>query len=675
MEFLYPAFLAAAAAIAIPVIIHLFHFRRFKKVYFTNVKFLKEVKEETSSRSKLRNLLVLLMRALAILALVLAFAQPFLPRTDSVEMGQKEVSVYVDNSFSMQAQSADVPLLDKAKQRAREIVEAYNVDDRFQILTNDFEGRHQRLVSQEDALALIDEIKPSATVRTFSNVVNRQKRALETGPSPQELAYLISDFQKTTTDLQNYQDTTLSVNLVPMQAVREANLSIDSAWFEAPVQLLNQTSRLLVKVHNRTNEAAENVRLSINHNGQKKPVGTLNIPAATSVIDTANLTILQSGSQEITLSISDYPIQFDDTYRLATTVAEEIKVLIIFDDAVSPNLNAALNGVQLFKTTKSNIRNLDYSSFPSYDLIILDEVDNLSTGVRSELTKTIDGGGNVLLFPSAKINRTDYNGLMTRLGAGEYGAFETIQRATGRLNTEEFVFREVYLNEKANLSLPSTAANYKISNGTRPSGRLLTYRDGSTLLGKTAYGEGHLYWSAAPLSLEYSDLSRQGEIFVPMLFRMAISTARRQPVAYTIGDNEIIEVKNPTQGLESVVKLFNPNGEFIPEQRASGSKLLLDVNSEIPTEGHYQLGYTAEEPITLLAFNYDRRESDLSYNTIAELRKDAGTKISIIDSTAEANFTNLIEERNTGVTLWKWCLIAALLFLLMETLLIRFWKV
>jgi len=58
MQFLFPGFLAALITLAIPIIIHLFYFRRFKKVYFTNVRFLKEVREESSARRKLRNLLV-----------------------------------------------------------------------------------------------------------------------------------------------------------------------------------------------------------------------------------------------------------------------------------------------------------------------------------------------------------------------------------------------------------------------------------------------------------------------------------------------------------------------------------------------------------------------------------------------------------------------------------------
>ena len=92
MQFLYPSFLWALLALAIPIIIHLFFFRRFKKVYFTNVKFLKEVKEETSARRKLRNFLVLLMRLLAIAMLVFAFAQPFIPQTEEVQKGEKSVS-------------------------------------------------------------------------------------------------------------------------------------------------------------------------------------------------------------------------------------------------------------------------------------------------------------------------------------------------------------------------------------------------------------------------------------------------------------------------------------------------------------------------------------------------------------------------------------------------------
>ncbi|MCB0678281.1 MAG: BatA and WFA domain-containing protein, partial [Saprospiraceae bacterium] len=313
MQFLFPVFLAALAAIAIPIIIHLFYFRRFKKVYFTNVRFLREVKEETSARSRLRNLLVLLMRCLAIALLVLAFAQPFIPQDAEVRTGKKAVGVFIDNSFSMSAASEDVPLLELAKRRAREIVGAYPADDRFQILTNDFEGRHQRLVSKEDALSLIDEVEVGPAVRDLSQVLARQRQALQSPDAEYSVSYLISDFQRNITDLQEYVDTTMEINLVPLQSVQEKNISIDSAWFESPVQMLNQTNRLMVRVFNHTDEEVDNIRLSIRYEGQEKPVGTLTIPPKAGVTDTVNLSIRNAGWHEAELKITDYPVQFDDT--------------------------------------------------------------------------------------------------------------------------------------------------------------------------------------------------------------------------------------------------------------------------------------------------------------------------------------------------------------------------
>jgi hypothetical protein len=240
MQFVFPAFLTALLALAIPVVIHLFYFRRFKKVYFTNVRFLKEVKEETSNRRRLRNLLVLAMRCLALSLLVLAFAQPFLPKSDAVKQGERAVSIFIDNSFSMGALSEQSPLIELAKQRARDIVSAHGPADRFQIITNELEGRDQRLISKDDALTRIEEVRSGSATRQLSKVLTRQQQALATGTSENQKAYLISDFQKNVSDLELFKDSLLAVDLVPMRAVQESNISIDSAWFESPVQVLNQ---------------------------------------------------------------------------------------------------------------------------------------------------------------------------------------------------------------------------------------------------------------------------------------------------------------------------------------------------------------------------------------------------------------------------------------------------
>ncbi len=678
MQFLYPTFLFALAALAIPIILHLFYFRRFKKVYFTNVRFLREVKEETSARSKLRNLLVLAMRLLALLFLVLAFAQPFIPQEDvEVKQGEKAVSIFVDNSFSMSALGQEVPLLERAKQRAREIVSAYPVDDRFQILTNDFEGRHQRLVSKEDALTLIDEITTSPAVRSMDMVLTRQQQALNSESSNNQLSYLISDFQKNITDgIQGFTDTTVEVNLVPLQSVQERNIAIDTAWFDAPVQILNQTNPLLVKIRNLSNEDVDNIRLSLRYEGQTKPVGSLSIPAGESITDTVNITILRTGWHEAMLSLTDYPVQFDDNYFFTFEVAEDINVLSINADASNAYMEAAFGGIGYFALTNQQSQNLDYSGFSNYEMIVLNELRSISSGLASELQQFVENGGNLLVFPSAQAEQASYNSFLSIFPANELIAFEETARTVGTVNTSGFVFNDVFENRSANLKLPSTQANFQLSQyANRNEEELLTYRDGTPYLTKYRIGQGNLYLSAAPLSAEYNDLVNNGEIFVPMLYKMAISSGETPKIAYTIGNDEVIEANHQLSGTETVYKLQGEVEEFIPEQRVVGSKVFLGINNQIATAGFYDLFLKQDEVLGVYGFNYDRTESDLQYYNEADLQELLNPNMTIIDATVRADFEQLIGERSRGVTLWRWCLILALAFLALEVLLLRFWKV
>ena len=676
MQFLFPSFLWALLALAIPIIIHLFYFRRFKKVFFTNVRFLKEVKEETSARSRLRNLLTLLMRLGAMAALVLAFAQPFQPIDTAVKKGQKAVSVYVDNSFSMSALSEDVPLVEKAKQRAREIISAYQEEDEFQVLTSDFEGRHQRMISKEDALALVDEIKVSPAVRTMSTVIARQKQVLNAVSNENNISYIISDFQKNITDIEAYQDTTVEVNLVPLQSVQEKNISIDSCWFDAPVQMVNQTNKLVVRVKNHSNEAAENLRLSLKYDGQEKPVGTLSLPANGTAIDTINLTIQHTGWHEAQLSITDYPVQFDDHYFFTFNVAENIEVLAINEGRPDKYLNAAFKGAPSFKLTNQQNTNLDYAKFASYQMIVLNSINAISSGLAFELNKYVKNGGSLLVFPGTNANLATYKSFLRAFEANQYVQFVKEEKAVGSVNYEEFIFKDVYKNRRANLKLPVTQANYQLTNfGSNKEEKLLAYRDGSTFLGKYSFDKGNLYLCSAPLSDDYSNLVKNGEIFVPMLYKMAISSAKAQRIAYTIGKDDYIDTDNLITESETVYKLKGRAEEFIPEQTAVGAKVILGIYDQVKEAGFYNLFLKADNPLSKFAFNYDRKESQLDYWNESDLKARVGEQVNVLTANADTDYTTLIGQRSQGIPYWRWCIIAALAFLLIEGLLLRFWKV
>src|SRR5471030_1931734 len=200
MHFLYPAFLFALISLAIPVLIHQFNFRRYQKVYFSNVQFLKEIREQQSSRRNLKERLILASRLLALFFLVMAFTRPYIPGPHAANAaGQRAISVFVDNSYSMQTLNREGSLLDEAKRRAKEIASAYNINDRFQLLTQDFEGKHQRLVSRDQFDDAVDAVKISPQSRSLQQIINRQQGLLDMHKNGPGSVYIISDFQKNMT--------------------------------------------------------------------------------------------------------------------------------------------------------------------------------------------------------------------------------------------------------------------------------------------------------------------------------------------------------------------------------------------------------------------------------------------------------------------------------------------
>ncbi|MCB0637831.1 MAG: hypothetical protein KDC54_14485, partial [Lewinella sp.] len=545
---------------------------------------------------------------------VFAFAQPFIPLDQEVKVGRKAVSVYVDNSFSMAALSEDVPLLEKAKQRAREIISAYGIEDRFQVLTNDFAGRNQRTLGQEEALALVDEIAIGPAVRALSTVVARQEQALKNSDTDNRLLYLISDFQRNVTDLTTWEDSTTDLTLIPLQAVRESNVAIDSAWFEGPVPLLNQNNRLLVRLQNYSDEDLDNVRLTVKYSGQQKPEGVLELPARTTLIDTVNINVSQPGWQEVTLSITDYPITFDDDYHLAFRVAEKVRVLNISDEQPNRYLRAVLEGLSVFDATFQTSQGLDYGQMGTYQMIVLDDLQSISTGLAAELQRYVRSGGNLLVFPPRGADLASYQSFLGAFPANVLENFSEEERTVGSINTDEFVFNDVFENRSDNLRLPVTQGNFNLS---RFSGRqeevLMSYRDGAPYLTKYRSDQGHLYLCTAPLSDAVNNLVQNAEIFVPMLYKMAISAGVQRPVAYTIGKDEVIITKHQPHASEAAYKLRGSGQEFIPEQRIVSSQVYLGVDNQVSQAGFYQLFLNEDEPLDRFAFNYNRRESALDY--------------------------------------------------------------
>jgi hypothetical protein len=101
---------------------------------------------------------------------------------------------------------------------------------------------------------------------------------------------------------------------------------------------------------------------------------------------------------------------------------------------------------------------------------------------------------------------------------------------------------------------------------------------------------------------------------------------------------------------------------------------VLSLGTGIRTAGFYDLYLKQDSVQNVFAFNYNRNESNLNYMDEKGMAVLGAKSDNILKANATTNFVEMVGERSRGIVLWKWCIIAALLFLLAETLLIRLWK-
>lgn len=678
MSFVFPGFLFALFAISIPIIIHLFRFRRFRTVLFPNIAFLQQLSEASDKESRLKHLLVLLARILTIAFLVMAFARPFIPSgEDDISPESNAIGVYIDNSFSMNASSVQGRLLDEAKNRALEIAGMFRPTDRFMLLTNDFEGRHQRFVSREEFRDLVGQVEESAAVRTIAEVMIRKEELFSTEVAEQSRAYYISDFQKSTTGLEEIDATPEpTAYLIPLQAQYVDNVFIDSCWFETPVRLAGEPITMHVRIRNMGTQDLENQPLRLHVDGQQRSVVAYNVAAGgdteVELTWSAGTDRLQQGFVEIV----DYPVIFDDRMYFSYAVTSEIPVLVLEGQGSNPYLQALYGSDDLFDYRTMPGFSIDYSVFSRYPLIILNGFNQLSAGLSMELQRYVEEGGNLAVFPGADIDITTYNSFLQNLGIDTYAPKDTTRMPVTSINELHSLFEGVFEHIPENIDLPRAQQHYGISRQTRSPGQdLLQLQNGLPFFASYGAGRGVVYLSAVPLDNAFSNFQRHS-LFVPVMANIALHSGSMQPLYYTLEPNVMVNVAGGQVGTDQVYTLARDGFEVIPEQRRRGSQVQLFFHDQIREAQNYDL-FLGNEQLGALSFNYDRRESLLEAHdrqSLESLFADMQIEDVRIVAPGERPLDQVLHEMGMGQQLWRLFLLLALVFILAEILILRFWK-
>ena len=674
MHFLYPAFLFALLTLAIPVLIHLFNFRRYQKVYFSNVQFLKDVQEQQSHRRNLKERLILASRLMALTFLVLAFARPFIPGKNAASAGkQQAVSIFVDNSYSMQTLNREGTLLDEAKRRAKEIASAYSINDSFQLLTQDFEGKHQRMLSRDEFNDAVDEVKISPQSRSLQQIISRQQGLLDMHRGSLHSIYIVSDFQRNMAAGQSVKtDTGTRITMVRLKASALPNIAVDSVALLSAIHRPGESEKLVVRLHNYADKSAEKVPVKLVINGEQKALGSYTVNARSVQYDTLTFSGLKPGWQRAEITLQDNPITFDNQFYFAFNAAQQMPVLLIDGGTANPYLKAVFAADPFFAPKRVPDGNVDYASLSIFPLIILSDVDAISTGLSQQLKSYLGKGGTLMVFPSANIDVASYQSLLQPLNVAFPEKLITEQTNVTAINQQSQVFKSVFESFPQNPDLPVIKKYYQFSTASsNRAERLMSMPGDKAFWAGYRSGKGKVYLSAVPLNEDFSNLPRHA-LFVPVMFRIALLSGHDQPLFYTLGKDENIETLPIQTNEKQLLKLVKGSQSIIPDTKQQEGSTLIYIADQLRETGIYDLK-KADSTVAALAFNDNRSESDLSYLNNVEIAV-AVPRIAEIMESGKGSLKGNVTDTNFGLQLWKLCIILALIFLAAEILLIRFYK-
>ncbi|MDR0969285.1 MAG: BatA and WFA domain-containing protein [Lentimicrobiaceae bacterium] len=676
MEFLYPNMLFGLIALAIPIIVHLFNFRKHKVVLFSNIQLLKNIQQQTAKTNKLKYLLVLAMRLLFIAALVFAFARPYFSSEKSMQGGSETlVSVYVDNSMSMNAFSGSSTAIGEARRFAQDFIQKMDPSSKFVLLTNDFDSRHEYPMNRTEIRSFIEQIEANTQFVPLKNILERAAVIAEKHNLKTHYLLFLSDFQQQMLDLDAIQvDTTLQIILKAFVPDASSNSYIDSCWLATPVLQQGISNDLFVNIVNDAPDEVKGlvVRLEIN----EKTVATSNIDidANASKEIQMQFDLPKSGFYEGKVTINDQPIVFDDTYYFSLNVKPIIKVLEISDSKTRSPLAALFDDDDLFEYSCVSDLQVDLQSLPDYQVVFVNNSKALPATTQQFLIDYAHGGGVVCLFAANEPNELLNNALKLRV---EKMPDNAPTRVNSIVSTHPF-FENIFVKIPDNADFPLVQSHYRIAKqqGSSSSVELIRLLNGNPFLMQSEIGSGSVFHFAVPLDTRWSGLT-ENALFVPVVYKMAFVGNHVGKMAYTIGRDKNVLLERKLNGSEMVkITDKNNNLELIPQLQQNENRSWIQFIDAVPSAGFYSV-FIDNKPIQTMAWNDDRLESKMQFasvENVAKILSEKGYHVHTVLTNQNLNTADDMEQILNKSYLWKLFVALALLGLTTEILILRFWR-
>lgn len=680
MSFVYPGFLWAFFILLIPIIVHLFNFRRYKTVYFSRVKYLQEVVEDSKSGAKLKHLLVLFTRLLFLSCLILAFAQPYIPAEEG-EATENLTSIYIDNSYSMQADGKDGDLLNEVKNQAIEIVKSLEENERVNLITGDLQSIHQRFYSKSEVVDMIKEIDYSAKSTTLEAVLRMQADILNGAPETgNRRVFLLSDFQEKTSNLEGLNIPEIPAYYYLAEAVNPENIFIDSIWFESPVHRVNSPVDVHFRVRNNSDQNLDDLTIRLSINGNEPGPKRISIPANSFTDETITFTDRTPGIKEAKLSVETGQLFFDDDFYFTYTIKEAVDILLVSGGNTSGNNNLEqLYGLdEYYAASSATIENVIPEDFKNKELVILQNVDKIPSGIMELLDGTINNGGTVVLIPGTKVERNSWNNYLGRHQLPTIGVLDSANMELNYFNADDPLYTGVFEQTPSNYKHPQLFSRYRL--GVSNNQNFITLFGPNAQTPYMLYGQrgnGKIVLLSSPLNPSYTNFQNHA-LFAATFLRVAETASFQKPLYMTIGQMDnfplqtAVSEKDPIHLINESFKV-----DVIPlliNVTNSNAISFSHLENTISSAGFYLLTDNVDFSETI-GLNYSRLESYVNTFTPDQIKAQFTNAGWNQAQAFELNDGGKVQINQLKATeYWRILLILGLIFVGIEILLLKLWK-
>ena len=640
MQFKNPELLYALLLLLIPIIVHLFQLRRFQKVDFTNVAFLKSVTIQTRKSSQLKKWLTLITRLLLLTAVIISFAQPYFSKDDSFKLDSETV-IYLDNSFSMQAKGNQGELLKRAVQ---DILESNYNDEKVTFFTNNSTLKNSSSKTIQNDLL---QLAYSSNQLDYNAAILKGKALFSKDNSTRKNLILISDFQQLQQGIEIQADSSINTNLIQLRPVNTNNVSIDSLY----ISKINSSNIELTVSLDGSPESLENLPVSL-FNGE-------NLVAKSAVSSTSlnstTFSIPNNVKMNGKITIDDASLQFDN--RLFFNINERSKINVLIINEASDNFLKRIFTDDEFDLQSVQANQLNFNDISKQNLIILNELVSIPVSLSNALQNFTNNGGNVLIIPAIKANISSYNQCLSGIGNATLSNETIADKNITSINYSHPVFNAVFDKQVSNFQYPIVHNYYNIN---APESAILSFEDNKPFLVQTA----NTFVFAASLNAENSNFI-DSPLIVPTIYNIGRQSLKLPKLYYNIGEENSFDV-NTIMQQDAILKLKLDAVEIIPQQQTLSNKVSVVTNETPETASTYAIANN-NEVLEHISFNYNRSESNLRFQNLSSIQN------ATISNSLPELLTNIKSDTNINA-LWKWFVIFALIFLIIEMLILKYFK-